>query len=566
MKKIAIVSVIKRWDEKVPICLNSIESQTYTNWIHIILVSEESKLDIENYLVKKLGEEGFNNKIIIKLVDDYLTWGSRKNILITNGDYIFNIDGDDYLAPDCLEKLVTTIEETGADIACCGVARYFEKNKELDIYFGYDETKVLEHKDYHEFLIPYDRTMDTFWGKLFRSNLFDLVDFSHIPPPEQRGGFGGDTMMSFAMLEKSKKIVILKGIGYYYRIWDVSASNKFLPNREKVNGYMYECHKRFLLSLSPEISPENLSYIIGGSNYRIYITIQTLINSDLTNNEKFQKFYNLLIEDASKETLPDAGISILGYILNVFIRFLEIFNKDKDLIDVNTNFERQSIDIFIMLFDYIKQVNDEFKRALFLLINISNITNIDEIKELLQLVAHDTKFALIASTFDMFKKDSQLLKALVTNDKNELKTMLATKLEFDTLNEELLDILINLSDSDNLINTIDNIDFWLHNKNITENLINLKLEYVFELMTDSIMSGEKIDMFEDYINLYINLSSKLEIELGFLVGKLKLAKFLYENNKLENSLTIAKELVEIGFVSDELDCLIENLNNNNSIK
>ncbi len=55
MEKIVVYSVIRRWDDKVPICLQSIINQTYENWIFAILVSEDSIGPIKNYLASQAG-------------------------------------------------------------------------------------------------------------------------------------------------------------------------------------------------------------------------------------------------------------------------------------------------------------------------------------------------------------------------------------------------------------------------------------------------------------------------------------------------------------------------------
>lgn len=88
------------------------------------------------------------------------------------------------------------------------------------------------------------------------------------------------------------------------------------------------------------------------------------------------------------------------------------------------------------------------------------------------------------------------------------------------------------------------------------------LNRMFEKMTDTILSNFEIESYQKYLEFYINLSKLFKSKIGELVGKLKLAKYLFDDNKLDEYDILKKELSQLGFDLNELDLLLSELTYN----
>lgn len=377
MKKIVINSRICRWDEYVPICLKSVLNQTYENWIYIVLVSVNSESYIKDFLINELGEKVFQNKIMLRYFEDLKDRTERYQIFTQLGDYLFNIDGDDYLELDCLEKLVKALEETDSDIACCGVSTHNEDTGEIKNIRSVDETKVYKRTEYASEFTEYLKFYFPFWGKLYKSSLFEENIFSDVPPSNERGGYAGDTMMALAMLSKSNSFVIVSGNGCYYRKWEGSTTNKYIKNREKAMTIVYNFKKNFLSTLETSISKDNIDNLDVAYNSGVLAVLKLMDNSELKVNEKIEKFHYMLTNEIAIQTMALIGRRVLTGIKEYYDKYYRDY--------YNIGFKNNNIENMLNELDLIL-----YKRKL----ETKNMIRISQIDENLSIYIDNTVILL----------------------------------------------------------------------------------------------------------------------------------------------------------------------------
>lgn len=345
MKKIAISSVIQRWDDKVPTCIDSILNQTYTNWEWYILASETSKPKIEEYVKN-------NEKVIVIIFDITKNVPRNKHPEIAKkGEYFFNLDGDDYLEPDCLAKLVKVVEITDVDIACCGVSMHLEETGQISNNRSMENTIVCKSQDYPQFFVKFFQYYRAFWGKLYKSSLFTDDVFSSVPTSKELGAYGGDTMSALALLTKTDSFAIVEGIGYHYMVWGGSVSRLFNENREKADVLLYQHIEKFLVHYDPNVSPNNRAFINLVHNNGIIDVLKVLSTCELDFNLKFEKFHYIITNEISSKTIPQATESTSNTLKNVFNQFTNHY-KNKRLQGENLPKEINSklYDIFCVIY------------------------------------------------------------------------------------------------------------------------------------------------------------------------------------------------------------------------
>jgi len=117
--------------------LRSVFEQTLEG-VELIIVYDENSTDntIDEILrVSNHYKNMFEGKIkIIKVKGKGVSYSRNVGLRIAGGEYIFFLDGDDYINKHCLEKLYTAARKYGADITFCGFDMVDENGKKLKRY------------------------------------------------------------------------------------------------------------------------------------------------------------------------------------------------------------------------------------------------------------------------------------------------------------------------------------------------------------------------------------------------------------------------------------------------
>ena len=114
---ISVIIPIYNLERYLRNCIESVISQSYQN-LQIILVDDgsiDSSVDICREYEKK------DNRIQIISKEKNEGAGSARNagIDIAHGSYLMFVDGDDFIARNCIEELMTMLSKGGGDIAIC---------------------------------------------------------------------------------------------------------------------------------------------------------------------------------------------------------------------------------------------------------------------------------------------------------------------------------------------------------------------------------------------------------------------------------------------------------------
>lgn len=123
---ISIIVPIYNGEAYLDRCVQSIRKQTYTEW-ELILVDGAS-VDKTPYLCEKWQQCDKRIRVIHssenKGVSESRNWGIRS----ARGSYLMFVDADDWLRPDCLQRLYEDIQQDGVQIAGCSFLRCTEED------------------------------------------------------------------------------------------------------------------------------------------------------------------------------------------------------------------------------------------------------------------------------------------------------------------------------------------------------------------------------------------------------------------------------------------------------
>ena len=112
--KVSIIIPIYKVEQFIEDCLRSVYNQSYKN-LEIILVDDctpdDSMLIARNFVSKKELPKGMEIKFLSHKKNRGLSAARNTGIDAATGDYIYFLDSDDELSPDCISLLAEPLKK-----------------------------------------------------------------------------------------------------------------------------------------------------------------------------------------------------------------------------------------------------------------------------------------------------------------------------------------------------------------------------------------------------------------------------------------------------------------------
>ncbi len=217
MDKISIIVPVYNAEKYLPICLDSIVSQTYKN-LQIILVDDGST-DKSSKICDTYAEA--DSRILTIHQENHGAVYAR-NIGIENaeGEYIAFADADDWLESNMIERLYKSLMINDADVSMCG-RREDTGSTSISVNHGflvgyYDKNKMIE-EIYPNMIVNTSffqwGIFPGLWDKLFKKELLKRMHAD----VDIRITMGDDALCIYPYLLKANSIYILDECLYHYR-------------------------------------------------------------------------------------------------------------------------------------------------------------------------------------------------------------------------------------------------------------------------------------------------------------------------------------------------------------
>ena len=205
MDLISVIVPIYKVEAYLDRCVESIVSQTYKN-LQIILVDDGSP-DRCGAMCDAWAEKDSRITVIHK-ENGGLSDARNAGLAVATGEYISFIDSDDYIAPDFLQSLLTAMEDTGAEIAACGVAYVDEddnvlRQRPVAPGAAIPKTETLRR------LVLEDGVYQTVWNMLYRRHVIDGILF-------EKGKCNEDDFWTYQIFDRITALALVDQPLYYY--------------------------------------------------------------------------------------------------------------------------------------------------------------------------------------------------------------------------------------------------------------------------------------------------------------------------------------------------------------
>lgn len=184
MAKLSIIIPIYNVAPYLDKTIGSVVQQSLQD-IEIILVDDGSK-DDSAQIVDQWAEKD-SRIVAIHKANAGVTEARQSGLKIAKGKYVFFLDGDDYLTPNCLETLFETAEQKKADWVVSDFSIEYPDGKHIEKQFP-----TFERKNNVEFLAYIYENSDFYYtGRLIRKELITNTEI-YLP---QDITYGEDNLM-----------------------------------------------------------------------------------------------------------------------------------------------------------------------------------------------------------------------------------------------------------------------------------------------------------------------------------------------------------------------------------
>lgn len=312
---VSIIIPIYNVEEFLPQCLDSAISQTYHN-LEIILINDGSPDNSEVICLKYAQKD---TRIVYHKRKNSGASASRNfGIDICKGDYIFFLDSDDYLSPNCIACLVDHARNgkfaiTGYFIDYSDEGRVIKADQSYGVYEDIESFML----DFHK----YFATKTNFiWGRLFETKILRDSEIRFDPTI----ALGEDLLLDIEYYRHCQKgFDLVEDCGYYYRQHgNATLSKKYDPRMFEWNDRCYTAIRDFLVETNAftDINRKHLYSNILGNLFYSFELLCSAPHYSISEKRRLLKYYSN--SEVSIQALEQTGdLSILGKISCVLLRY-----------------------------------------------------------------------------------------------------------------------------------------------------------------------------------------------------------------------------------------------------
>lgn len=222
--KVSIIVPAYNVEKHIEKTLNSVINQTFKSF-ELIIVNDGSTDNTYTIINEMLFNSDINYNIINK-VNEGVSIARNEGIRSANGDYIFFLDGDDFIKEECVEKLYNALINNNCDAAYTNYVKIKADGRELD-----NIPKInLPEKSSSRYLIKLEAKMAitfSFCQMMYKKSI--LFDNNLFFNPEME--YGEDTEFALRALAHIDEIVYVPENLIFYVHRENSATKKALFKR-----------------------------------------------------------------------------------------------------------------------------------------------------------------------------------------------------------------------------------------------------------------------------------------------------------------------------------------------
>lgn len=232
--KVSIIIPVYNVSAYIERCIKSVMNQTYTD-IECIIVDDATPDDsvaiCEQMIAAYDGSVRFS--ILHHQKNRGLSAARNTGTNAAKGDYLYYLDSDDEITPDCIEVLLQPIIEDGSITLVQG--NHIERNERSEFKYnkGTFSITITNHNDILKHYFKYHHIITTGWNKLIKRSFIETYQLYF-----KEGILHEDRLWMFYVQKHLEKAFICKDVTYIYNIRPDSITTKGKRN-DVGNSYLY---------------------------------------------------------------------------------------------------------------------------------------------------------------------------------------------------------------------------------------------------------------------------------------------------------------------------------------
>ena len=239
--KVSIIIPVYKAEKFIERCARSLLNQDFDS-IEYIFINDATP-DNSFIILKNIVEKS-NRKEDIKLLENKHNLGvaktRKKGMLEASGEYVIQIDADDWIEPNMINTLYNKVKQDNADIAVCDYYISFITGKET-----YRKEEYKHNIDFNIKNIMLGKIHPAFWNTLIKRNLYIEKNIF----PEGKINMGEDYEMMLKLFLSTEKVTYISKALLHYTQYNENSITKTM-NREYINDTI-QCIKIFEEILKP---------------------------------------------------------------------------------------------------------------------------------------------------------------------------------------------------------------------------------------------------------------------------------------------------------------------------
>ena len=177
MELVSVIINVYNCKEYLPYSLESVRQQTYKN-LEVILVDDAST-DGSGEFCDEFCKQDERFRVIHHAQNTGVSGPRNTGLKNAHGEYIYFLDGDDYIHVKAIEALVDAIKETGLELAVFDLQRTDSLNNDIHRPREKKPVEIVPaEKMVFEMLAYVDLRWCVAWNKLYKKSLIDGLFFN----------------------------------------------------------------------------------------------------------------------------------------------------------------------------------------------------------------------------------------------------------------------------------------------------------------------------------------------------------------------------------------------------
>lgn len=127
MKRLSIIIPVYNVEQYLAKCLNSVIQQDVPYEDYEVIVVNDGSPDNSLKIAEQYADKYSNIKVITRL-NGGLSAARNTGFECANGEYVWFVDSDDWIEPNCLNFLLTEATQKQLDVLCFGVSYHHSEN------------------------------------------------------------------------------------------------------------------------------------------------------------------------------------------------------------------------------------------------------------------------------------------------------------------------------------------------------------------------------------------------------------------------------------------------------